>query len=884
MHEHRAETLPTGTVTFLITDIEGSTALLLDAGERYAEILQRHDQLVRCAVADHGGTTVSTAGDSVFAVFAGAAAAVAAAVAAQSALASEPWPDGHRVAVRMGLHTGEGTLGGADYIGLDVHRTARISAAAHGGQVVVSAATAALLPAGEAPLIDLGVHRLKDLTHPEHLYQVVVPGGAERFPPLRSLGGVRVILPVPRTSFVPRPEVAAVAELLRSSPVVTLTGPGGTGKTRLALEVARRGKEEFPDGVLFVDLSPLRDPDLVAVTVLRTMGLEPGGVPARQRLVQALQGSTALLILDNCEQVVAGTDVVVDLLAGAPGLRVLATSRSPLHLAGEQEFPVPPLALPEPGADPSELPDNPAVRLFVDRARRVDPGFAVSSGNADALVAIAEQLDGLPLALELAAARVRLLPPTAIAERLAITGAAELAAPDRDVPERQRTMDAAVSWSYELLSPDAKTAFRRWAAFVGGARLAEIRAVLGLVEADLLDVLTTLVEQSLLRRDDAAGAPRFGMLRTIGDFAEARLAEDADRAPVLQRHTDAYLGLAEQAAPHLTGWDQREWLDLLERDHDNMRAAFDRSLAAADAESSLRLVVALWRFWQIRGHLDEAATRIDRALALPCPDPVLRASALEAAGGIAWWRGEIPRAREAYAEALAIVEPVGDLRTIANARYNLALVLGFDDRDDRSRREMERARSEAREAGDRRVEAWAVWGLSDIGVSQGDWMAAAASGEQALAMFRELDDPFGIGWSLFMTATSDARLPQGDKALARERFREAIRLFAGFGDVSALAMHARSLARLEAASGRFDRALRLVGASQALRQRAGVGLLDVNEALLDAFDPVTTEALAAADRSREDIERLIGEGAALSPHEAVSYVLEELAEPAGPAD
>lgn len=885
MREHQADGLPTGTVTFLLTDIEGSTALLLDAGEGYAAILQRHDEIVRSAVAAHGGSTVSTAGDSVFAVFPGAVAAVAAAVDAQVALGAEPWPADRRVAVRMGLHTGEGTLGGADYIGLDVHRTARISAAAHGGQVLVSAATAALLPPGPNPPTDLGEHRLKDLVHPERIYQIAVPGGTQDFPPLRSLGGVRVILPVPPTTFVPRPEVEPIAELVGSARLVTLTGPGGTGKTRLALEVARRHKEDFPDGVVFVDLSPLHDPQLLAAAVLQVLGIEAGPVPARERLLQAMRGRRALLILDNCEQVVAGAEVAAELLAEAPDLRILATSRSPLHLAGEREFPVGTLALPDRAEAPGELAANPAVRLFVDRARRVDPQFAVTEQNSAALAEIAERLDGLPLALELAAARVRLLSPAAIADRLATAGAAELASRDRDVPERQRTMDGAVAWSYDLLPAEVQSAFRRLAVFVGEARLDEIRPVLDLPEMDLLDDITTLVEQSLLRRGGSGDAPRFWMLSTIGEFAAARLAQAGEQSEVKQRHVRAYLALAEEAAPHLTGWDQREWLDLLERNHDNLRAALGRSIEAGNAVCSFRLVVALWRFWQIRGHLDEAAERIDQVLQMACPDRLLKAQALEAAGGIAWWRGAIPEAKRVYTEALEILEPTGDVRAIANARYNLALVLGFDGSDPGSLTEMQRAHAEAKQSGDPVLEAWTVWGLSDIGVTQGDWGLAAESGERALAMFRELDEPFGIGWSLFMTASGDARRPDGDHELARQRLLEGVRLFAAFGDVSALGMHARALARLEAVSGQFDRALRLIGAAEALRHQTGVGLPDAQEALMDNLDPVSTEALVSAGRPDEEMERLIAEGAALSPQEAVSYFLAELPEPSShPAD
>ena len=873
-------TLPTGTVTFLITDIQGSTGLVLELGEAYGDVLDRHNALLRGAVASHGGTTVSTAGDSVFAVFPTARGAAEAAVEAQRAVADEPWPDDRRLLVRMGIHTGEASLGGDDYVGLDVHRAARISAAAHGGQVLVSASTAALL--GSSPgLIDLGEHRLKDLVHPEHLYQLGAPGLRASFPPLRSLGGVPVILPMSRSSFVPRPEVDAVASLLEQERLVTLTGPGGTGKTRLAVEVGRRSKDAFSDGVVFVGLAGVRQPALVPAAVVDVLGLTSGAASPSQRLKRYLDDRCVLLVLDNFEQVLDAADLVAEVIAACPRVTVLVTSRSPLRLSGEQEFPVPPLETPQATrTDVSSVQSSAAGRLFVERARRVRPAFQLTPDNAPAVAAIARQLDGLPLALELAAARIRLLPAAAIAQRLAASGSTELTTRERDVPARQRTLRAVISWSYDLLSDPAQRAFRRLAPFVGGARLEETELVLDpRPEEDVLDLLAELAEQSLLRQEESDAEPRFTMLLTIAEFAAARLADSGEENATRTRHADAYLALAEEAAPYLTGWEQRRWLDRLERDHDNLRAALHRCVRAGDADRAQRLTAALWRFWQIRGHLDEGAHAIDEALALPTTDEPLRARALEAAGGIAWWRGDIPQARQAYQEALEILEPTGDPAALSNARYNLALALGFEGTDQTATAELYQARREAQQAGDRRLEAWAVWGLSDIGVAMGDWDLAARSGEEALTMFRELDDPFGIGWSLFMTASSHSRLSAGDRDLARRRFQDGTRLFASFRDLTALVLHCRGVARLEAVTGRMDRALRLIGASNALRDRTGAGLLDVNEALLAAFDTETTESLAASGYTPADTERLIAEGARFSPDEAVAYILEELPDP-----
>ncbi len=876
-----ATTLPTGTVTFLITDIEGSTRLLIELGDAYPAVLERHNELLREAVAAQGGVAVSTAGDSVFAAFPSARGAVLAAVQAQRVVRAEPWPGDRPLRVRMGVHTGEGRLGGDDYVGLDVHRAARISAAAHGGQVVVSEATASLL-GGDPELRDLGRHRLKDLVNAEHLFQVVAPGLASQFPPLRSAGGSLAILPVPRTSFVPRPEVDTVVGLVAEQPLVTLTGPGGTGKTRLAVEAARRSTDAFADGVVFVDLSPVLHPDLVATAVIGTLGLEAGSTPAPDRLRQYLGGRSMLLVLDNFEQVQDAAPLVADLVAGAPGLHVLVTSRSPLRLSGEQEFPVPTLDLPD-GADLAALLASPAVRLFVDRARRVSPSFDVDSGNAAAVAAIVRSLDGLPLALELAAARVRLLPPAAIASRLASVGSRDLASRDRDVPDRQRTLDAVIGWSHDLLDPDAQAAFRRMSVFSGGARLEEIEQVLcpgG--EQDVVDLLTALSEQSLLRQTEVDGDVRFRMLVTIAESAAARLAASGEEHDTRLRHADAYLALAESAAPLLTGWHQRPWLDRLERDHDNLRVAFDRCLAAGDADRASRFAAAMWRFWQIRGHLDEGARRVDAALALPSEDGALRARALEAAGGIAWWRGDMARAGEVYAEALALVEPLGDLSAVANARYNVALSIGYGGRPGDGEVQMRQARAEAQAAGDRRVEAWATWGMADIGIARGDWQLAARSAEEALGLFRALDDPFGIGWSLFMAASAHARLPDFDPAEVRRLYREGTSLFAAFGDLSAITLMCWGLARVELAAGRLERSLRLVGASRALRQRTGAGLLDLNEELLTVFDADTLDVLAAAGVTEDQIARTIAQGSRFSPDEAVAYALEQMPDP-GPA-
>jgi predicted ATPase/class 3 adenylate cyclase len=885
--------LPTGTVTFLITDIEGSTRLLIDLGEDYAGALERHNQILRSAIADGHGTTVSTAGDSVFAVFRSATDAVAAAVAAQRNLAGEPWPAGHPVNVRMGLHSGEGMLGGDDYVGLDVHRAARISAAAHGGQVVVSAATAAELgggPGAGAPgasgrsdvaLRDLGEHRLKDLVHPEHLFQLIAPGLRAEFPALRAGRRGRVAVPLPRTSFIPRPEVDAVADMLRDSPLVTLTGPGGTGKTRLAVETALRLTDRFPDGVYFVDLAPVSHPDLVATAVAGTLEVDVGSSPPLQRVTAELRDkSVVLLVLDNFEHVLDAAPDIATLLAASAQLRILATSRAPLHLSAERAFPVPPLPVPAADADLAALADNPAVALLVQRATRARPSFRLNADNARAIATIAARLDGLPLALELAAARMRLLTPAAIAQRLAAAGSADLVARDRDTPARQRTLHAVIAWSHDLLDPAAQRAFRRFSVFRGGAGIEHAQEVLCDGDDDIVALLESLADQSLVREAEVDAQIRVRMLATIREFAAQQLDASGEDGDIRQRHADTYLALAEEARPNLTGWSQKQWSDTLERDHDNLHAALDWCLSVGDTERSQRFTYALWRYWQLRGRLDEGLRYTAAARQLGGTDPALRARALEAAGGIAWWRGEVAQSAQAYREALDLLEPLGDTAATANARYNYGVSLGFSGEAAVGREMLQRARGEAAAAGAAETEAWAIWGQCDVDINTGDLAAGQRHAEEALRLFRALDNPFGIGWSLFMSAICHSRDPAGDHGLARRRLQEGVRIFSGFRDLTAVMLLCWALAHVDARDGQPQRALRLVGAGRALRRATGAGLLELNEDLERTVGGSTVD-LAGQGLTPQDVAALVAAGEAYSPDEAVAYLLDQLPESAG---
>jgi predicted ATPase/class 3 adenylate cyclase len=687
--------LPTGTVTFLFSDIAGSTRLVGELGPAvFAEILERHNDLLRSAFDQHDGTERGTQGDSFLVMFREAPAAIGAAATAQRALSATAWPFGADVRVRMGIHTGIGTLGGDDYVGLDVNRAARIASAAHGGQVLASAATKALAEGGlprDLRFRSLGEHRLRDLARPEHLHQLVIDGLPSDFPPVRTAEVRRGNLPPRLTSFIGREaELDALKELLGANRLVTLTGPAGTGKTSLAIELARREAGRFADGVWFTSLEAIGDPGLVPGALAETVGLvESGGAPAAERLQDFLVERRTLLVADNFEHVLPAAALIADLLVAAPGLTVLATSRAPLRLAAEQEFPVPPLTVPAVaprgdriggdgvGTDATvgEAASD-AIRLFLDRAARVRPGYRPSPDDLSAIAEICRRLDGLPLGIELAASRLSLLPAPELARllraRLDLPGTER-----RDVPERQRTLQAAIAWSDGLLDPAERRLLGRLSVFAGGWRLPEAEAVCGPAPelgVDVIDGLSTLVEHSLVEAVPGPEGARFRLLTTVRMFAAERLQESGEAAQVRRRHAAAYLAMAEDAAAQLPRRGQRRVLDRLTADHDNLRAAVDWSIEAGEPEVALRWGPALWRFWQIRAHLEEGEQVMSRILAMPGADAptARRARALEALGGVHWWRVNLEEADRCYADMLEIAREVGDPKLTADALFNLA--------------------------------------------------------------------------------------------------------------------------------------------------------------------------------------------------------------------
>jgi predicted ATPase len=796
----------------------------------------------------------------------------------------------------MGIHTGEGRLDAdGEYVGADVHRAARVGAAGHGGQVLLSETTSALvadeLPPGVS-IQSLGRHRLKDL-RPEQICQLVVDGLRSEFPPIRSLDARPNNLPTQLTSFVGREiELREAADLLASTRLLTLTGPGGTGKTRLSLQVAADVAERFPGGVWFVALEPIRDPALIASRIAGTIGIvEIGGRTARDLLVEWLGEREVLLVLDNFEQVIAGAPLVADLLRSAPRLSVLVTSRAALRVSGEQEYPVPGLPVPVDVLALSELEklnlrrderqlaaetitQFEAVRLFIARAVAVRPDFTVTNENAPAVAGICARLHGMPLAIELAAARIKLLAPDAILARLEnLLGI--LAAGSRDLPERQQTLRGAIAWSYDLLGEAERRLFWRLAIFVGGCDLEAAEAVCGPpdeVGGDLLDGLMALVDQSLVKTDDIDGTTRFRLLDTIREFASERLAESGERPEIERRHTATYAKLVASNAPELAGERQREALGRIERDHDNIRAMLDRTVAAPEPAVALTAGAAMWRYWQKRGHLAEAHRRLAEIAERPWSrdDPTLRARLMEALGGVGWWRADAETMNRAYAEALEVWRSMGDRKEIANALYNASFKYALDlEADDGSALAMlEEALALYRDLDDEHGEANVLWAIGNYHYVRGDPDQGVDWFREALPKFSRSADRTMEAWGRHMLGS--ALIRRGEKEEAGEPLRAALRHFHGAGDVSGIALVLDDLAAEAVAFDDLPRSARLWGAARALSTAGGVALADFyNDHWERENRPSAVRAM-----EREELERHAAEGRAMSLDEAVAYALD----------
>jgi predicted ATPase len=822
-------------------------------------------------------------------------------------MAAEAWPDGADVRVRMGMHTGEATTAGGSLVGLDLNRAARIAAAAHGGQILVSDATRALVASSlpdDIRLRELGEFRLRDLTAPERLSQVDADGLPDAFPPPRTSESRPTNLPSQLTTFVGRQdELAATAALLARSRLLTLTGPGGTGKTRLSIALAAMVAPDYPDGVYFVALEPVRDPALVASRITAAIGLpEPGGSTVAEALDTWLATRRVLLVMDNFEQVIDAAPVVAGLLRAAPDLKVVATSRAALRISGEQEFPVPGLPVPpDPstlsnvermnlpggsrGLDAAAVGQYAAVRLFIERAMAVRPSFAVTNDNAPAVAAIAARLHGMPLAIELAAARVKLLSPDAILTRLEHQ-LDVLASGGRDLPARQQTLRGAIAWSYDLLDDGSRRLLDRLSVFAGPADIDAAEAILGPASdlgIDVVDGLTALADQSLVRiAETPDGEPRFGLLESIREYAAEQLEARGERDAILDRHRDWFVALAQRAAPELAGDDQRRWLDRLELAHDDIRAVLERAVARPDPAIAIGLAFAMWRFWQKHGYLAEARRRLDAMAATGWShdDPRLRARLLEALGGICWWQGDLEPMRVAYAEALEIWKGLDDDRELANAYYNLSFSYAVgeegpfrgSDPDGVGEGYLRHALEAFRRIGDHRGEANVLWGLGTLYYFRGT-DSGGTGGEdefrEALRLFREVGDRTMEAWALHMLGSVLIRQHRTEEA--RDAVVHAIAHFHAAGDVAGLTLTLYDLASVAVQSGQSEKAARLGGAARNLSNETGAGLATFTETAFEeaGFRPSVRQVM-----SEDEIERLGAEGAAMTLDDVVAYALE----------
>jgi predicted ATPase/class 3 adenylate cyclase len=860
------------TRTFVFTDIEGSTRLLQSLGSDYARVLREHDAIVTEATRASGGDVFGSEGDAQFLVFDDAEAAVRAAARAQRALADHAWPPDHPVRVRMGIHTGEVERDGSGYVGLTLHETARVSAAAHGGQVLVSPATAALvgerLPDGIG-LTELGTFTLKDIERPWSLRQLTIDGLEGSFPPLRARALAQTVLPRPLTSFVERDELAAIVALSERTRLLTLTGPGGTGKTRLAIAVAEQIADRFRDGTWFVALDAVTDSNLVVPAIVTALSVTTSSDAPIEQLIGYLRERSVLLVLDNLEQVVQVGPTLGRLVAECAGVSLLVTSRIPLHVYGEQEFPVPALTTPGrlAGADVGVLMDVASVRLFVERARAVKPAFSLTAENAADVSDVVERLDGLPLAIELAAARIKLLTPAALRERLddrlgMLTGGSS------DLPERQQTLRAAIAWSHDLLDERERRLFARFGAFAGAPALVRVEAVAGPgLGGDVLEGAASLVEQSLLRveNDDE---PRFGMLATIRAFAREQLDASDDGEAVRRRHAEVYVGLAEEAAPDLLGPDGSTWNDRLESEHDDLRAALDWIVAHDEAELGLRAIAALWRFWQVRGHLYEADERVAAVLAMPSvasAPPALQARARIAAGGVAYWRFQTQAFNRHYMAALELARRTDDRALLAEALYNAGFAVTdredatFAERMHEGRPYIEEALSLYRELGDMGGTARTSWALAVGAAGSDDIEAARTLLAESLEAARSAGDAYQVGWTLHTLGQSDVAV--GDLDAAAGHIRGSLDMWVAAGDMSGITILLIDAAIVARRRGQEADSWRLIGAEASLRERIGTG---VGQSVAE-FAGIEPRREPETDEER----RWLAEGRALSTESAI---------------
>jgi predicted ATPase/class 3 adenylate cyclase len=874
--------LPSGTVTFLFTDIEGSTALWERDRPAMLAAVERHLALLRGAIEEHRGTLYKTVGDGTQSAFSAARDALAAALAAQRTLGREPWPDvPGLLRVRMALHTGEAQPQNGDYLAAPLNRLARLLGMAQGSQILLTEAVEQLtqddLPSG-ASLRDLGEVRLRDLERPERVFALAHPDLLDTLRLLRSETGRVRHFPTSLTPFLGRnTEVAAVTQVLLAPTVhlVTLTGPGGIGKTRIALEAGERVASEFADGAVFVDLAALREPDLVLPAIATALGLrEAAGRP----LLEVVQGYLAerqmLLLLDNFEHLLDAATVVSDLLVSSPGVKALVTSRGPIRVRGEQEYPVPTLPMPSAHevSDLTALAENEAVALFVDRAQAVRPNFTLTDENAPAVADICLRLDGLPLGIELAAARAKVLPPAALLSRLEqrlplLTGGT------RDAPARQRTLRDAIAWSHDLLTPEECRLFRRLAVFVGGWTLDAAESVANLDgDVDVLDALTSLVDKSLVRLDESALEPRYGMLETIREFALEHLAASGDAARVRDAHAQYISHISQEFDQSMFTSQSREWQVRLSTEMLNLRAALMWLDHRGHTEALLILASgSWWALWQ-RGHIRDAREWLERGLAAPGPvAPEVRAWALGIAANCAWNHGDNEAAERLARAGLDLSLAEGFDVSAGMALYTL--MLAAMEQGDLAQAVIhgEEALRHFRRSGNSRFLSQVLVDAGFCLSMSGDRERAATLREEGFALCRELGNTWGLAVGLSdMGAEAEDR---GKGQAALEYYRESLSLLID-DHYDAYVVHPLAgMASRAVAAEQMDLAARLLGSVAFLHETLGTVVWS-HERTRDE----RSEALARAALGEARFQQEFTAGRRLSVTEAARLALDAVRE------
>jgi predicted ATPase/class 3 adenylate cyclase len=855
--------LPTGTVTFIFVDLEGSTRLLAALKDAYGGLLEDYYRVVEDSFVGRDGRLIDRAGDGLFYSFHGAKAAVAAALDAQRAMTDREWPSGVSVRARMGLHTGEPTGAAGSYVGMDVHRAARIAASGHGGQVLLSQTTAQLvaddLPT-DASLLDLGEHWLKDLVRAEHIFQVAADGLPSSFPALRSLVTLPNNLPRNLSSFVGRDtDLEEARQLLAESPLVTITGAGGVGKTRFAVQLAAELLEAHEDGVWLAELETLTDGSLMLQTVASALGIvDEGDGTLSDVLISHLRGRRVLLVLDNCEHVVeACARMANTLLRACPELRILATSREALAVPGETLFPLRSLTLPPIDQLPplERLTEFESVRLFIERARASEPSFELTESNAAPLVEICRRLDGIPLAIELAAARVRSLGTDQIAARLddrfrLLTGGSRTALP------RHQTLRATIDWSFGLLGDSERAVMRRLAVFAGGFTLEAAEAVCsgdGVEPFEVVDHLGRLVDKSLVGRQGDG----YRLLDTMREYSRQSLVTEDEAEATYTRHRDWYLDLVERAKAAFSGPAPSDWIERFEREHDNLRAALGWSLRdPAGAESALRLAAGLWRFWELRGYLLEGRSWLERVLELDSQGSAeLSANVLTGAGVLSGAAGDLAASIAHLEESLALYRELGDGTSISVALHNLANAYLQAGSAERARALYEESAAMAREAGDQVGLPFVLLHVAEAADLSGDYDSASGLYEEVIAMFDAQGHQWGLAYAL--TNYGQAMSRRQDTGQARSKYEQAHRLYGQLGDRRGEARTLALLAEVALAEGDRFGSRNLLYESLGIRCQLGdrPGIITAFEKLAAAAaseDPLrSARILGATERMRE---------------------------------